>query len=313
MLKLHPFCAAVIEQRREAGLPEFASLPPEGARQLMAQIMAAAPEPTDLPDLASVSDEAIAGPHGPIPIRRFVPHGPSKGTIVYFHGGGWVLGDIDTGDAICRRWAGWANVTVVSIDYRLAPEYPFPIPLDDCFAGLQWAAKNVGGALFVAGDSAGGNLAAAAAIRARGEGGPQLAGQIIIYGALDTDFETQSYREAGPEGWMLSGNDMRYFWHHYLSGGAGRDSVLARPLLLDNAAGLPPAFITTGDCDPLADDNLAYAKMLRDAGIAAELRVDAGMFHGYYSMTEGAEPAKGAVEATIEWVTRQLALSGSAA
>lgn len=307
MRTLHPYCEMLTQKRQEAGIPEYASLPPEGARQLMNQVMAAAPKPTDLPDMASVADQQIDGPHGPITIRRFKPNGEIKGTIVYFHGGGWVLGDIDTGDAMCRRWAGWAGVEVISVDYRLAPEHPFPKPLDDCFAGLQWAAANCPSPWFVAGDSAGGNLAAAIAIRARDEGGPELAGQIIIYGAMDTNYETSSYREVGDKGWLLTGADMRYFWDHYLSGGEGISSPLALPLRVADASGLPPAFITTGDCDVLCDDNLAYAEKLRAAGVPVELRVDAGMIHGYYSMTDFAEPARDAANATVAWIGHQLA------
>ena len=307
MRTLHPYCEMLIQKRLEAGIPEYASLPPEGARQLMAQVMAAAPKPTDLPELASVSDQQIDGPHGPITIRHFKPKGQAKGTIVYFHGGGWVLGDIDTGDAMCRRWAGWAGVEVISVDYRLAPEHPFPKPLDDCFAGLKWAEANCPAPYFVAGDSAGGNLSAAIAIRARDEDGPDLVGQIIIYGAMDTDYETASYREVGDKGWLLTGADMRYFWDHYLTGTNGAPSPLALPLRVANASGLPPAFITTGDCDVLCDDNLAYAEKLRAAGVPVELRVDPGMIHGYYSMTDFAEPAREAVNATVAWIGHQLA------
>lgn len=307
MRTLHPFCAIAVANRKEAGVPEYASLDPDGARALLAKIMAAAPAPTDLPDLASVRDFAIAGPHGDIPVRRYTPHGAPKATIVYFHGGGWVLGDLDIGDSICRRWAGWAGVEVLSIDYRLAPEHPFPGPLDECFAGLKWAAAEMPGPLFIAGDSAGGNLCAAVAIRARDEGGPPLAGQIVIYGALGLDFATESYREVGDKGWMLSRADMEWFWGHYLSGEADKASPLAVPLNLKTADGLAPAFICTGDCDVLCDDNLAYAQLLSDAGVPVELRVEPGMFHGYYSLTSFAEPAKAAVDATIAWIGGQIA------
>ncbi len=305
--RLHPFCATVVANRKEAGIPEYASLDPDGARALMASVMAAAPPATDLPDLASVSDFTIPGPHGDILVRRYTPLGETKATIVYFHGGGWVLGDLDTGDGICRRWAGWAGVEVLSVDYRLAPEHPFPKPLDDCFAGLEWAAANMSGPLLIAGDSAGGNLCAAIATRARDEGGPPLAGQIVIYGALGLDFATASYREVGDKGWMLTGADMDYFWGHYLSGEADNASPLAVPLNLTSASGLAPAFICTGDCDVLCDDNLAYAELLKSAGVPVELRVEPGMFHGYYSMTSFAEPAKATVDATIAWIGRQIA------
>ncbi|MCB2047970.1 MAG: alpha/beta hydrolase [Novosphingobium sp.] len=304
---LHPFCATVVANRKEAGIPEYASLPPEGARALMTSVMAAAPPPTDLPELTAVSNFTIPGPHGDIPVRRYTPLGEAKATIVYFHGGGWVLGDLETGDGICRRWAGWAGVEVLSVDYRLAPEYPFPIPLDECFAGLEWADQNMPHPLFIAGDSAGGNLSAAIAIRARDEGGPDLAGQIVIYGALGLDYETASYREVGDKGWMLSGNDMEYFWGHYLSGDGENGSALAVPLNLKSASGLAPAFICTGDCDVLCDDNLAYADKLREAGVPVELRVDPGMFHGYYSMTSFAEPAKATVDATVRWIGERIA------
>jgi acetyl esterase len=168
----------------------------------------------------------------------------------------------------------------------------------------------MGKPLFIAGDSAGGNLCAAVAIRARDEGGPALAGQIIIYGALGSDFETASYREVGLHGWMLSGADMAYFWEHYLSGEGDRSSPLAIPLNLKDASRLPPTFIAAGDCDVLCDDNIAYAKLLDDAGVPVEFRLDPGMFHGYYSMTEGAEPAKATVDATVAWIGRQIAAAG---
>jgi acetyl esterase len=304
---LHPFCATVVANRKEAGIPEYASLDPDGARALMASVMAAAPKPTDLPDLASVSDFTISGPHGEIPVRRYTPNGEPKATIVYFHGGGWVLGDLDTGDGICRRWAGWAGVEVLSVDYRLAPEHPFPVPLDDCFAGLQWAAANMPGPLFIAGDSAGGNLCAGVAIKARDEGGPPLAGQIIIYGALGLDFDTASYREVGDKGWMLSARTWTISGAITCRAEGDKASPLAVPLNLKDASGLAPAFICAGDCDVLCDDNLAYAELLKSAGVAVELRVDPGMFHGYYSMTSFAEPARATVDATVAWIGRRIA------
>lgn len=306
MTQPHPYFDMLLARRQEAKVPDFSDLPPEGSRALMRGMIAAAPPPGDLPDLAKVSDLTIEGPHGPIPVRRYLPRGKPVGTCVYFHAGGWVIGDLDTGDGTCRRLAGRVGVEVLSVDYRLAPEHPWPQPLDDCYAALEWAATLREAPIFVAGESAGGNLAAACAIRARDCGGPAIAGQIVAYGVMDHDFERASYREVGDKSWLLTTQDMRYFWDHYCPDLAQRASPLLSPLRVEDATGLPPLFFAVGDLDVLRDEGAAYARKLEAAGVPVTLRIDAGMLHGYLGMTEWADPARETVDAAIAWMRERL-------
>src|SRR5579863_3435506 len=166
-MQLHPYHQAIIDANRAAGRPYFHQLNAQDARELLRTAIAAAPPPQDLPELASVEDRTIDGSAGSIPLRIYTPLGTPWGTCVFFHGGGWVIGDLDQSDATCRRLAGQVQCRIVSVDYRLAPEHPYPQPVDDCWAALEWTAHNFPGGLVVAGESAGGNLAAACAIRAR--------------------------------------------------------------------------------------------------------------------------------------------------
>jgi acetyl esterase len=300
--RLHPYSELVLERRRDAKVPDFSALPPEGARALMRAMVAAAPPPGDLPPLVEVSDFTIDGPQGSIPVRHYLPKGKASAVLVYFHAGGWVIGDLDTGDASCRRIAGGANVEVISVDYRLAPEHPWPQPLDDCYAVLEWAAARGDLPIFVMGESAGGNLSAACAIRARDAGGPALAGHVVIYGVMDHDLERPSYRALGDKSCLLTTADMAYFWDHYCASVESRATPLLSPLRIPDAAGLPPLFLAVGDADVLHDEGVAYAEKLRAAGVPVTLRVDPGMLHGYFGMTEWAEPARETVAAAIGWI-----------
>ncbi len=302
----HPYYQAILDAYATMGRPYFHQVTPAEARAMLRASLAAAPPPAGLPELAEVVNESIFAPHGVIAIRRYVPRGTRTGTIVYFHAGGWVIGDLDFADATCRRLAGATSAELISVDYRLAPEHPFPQPLDDAFAALQWAAAEKPGPLVVMGESAGANLAAACAILARGKG-PALAGQCLVYPVTDHDFGTASYTELGAKNWLLSTADMRWFWDHYAPPGIDRSNPLLSPLRVENAAGLPPAMLITGALDPLRDEVLAYAAKLQMAGVPVVSRCDEGMLHGYLGAAGAVPVAAAALAQMAGWIRERLA------
>jgi acetyl esterase len=279
-MQLHPYHQAIIDANRAANRPYFHQLSPAAARELLRAAIAAAPPPQNLPALASVEDREIDGAFGPIPVRIYDPLGTPWGTVVFFHGGGWVIGDLDQVDTTCRRLAGLAQCRIVSVDYRLAPEHPYPAPLDDCWTALAWAQRSFPGGLIVAGESAGGNLAAACAIRARDRGGPLLSGQVLVYPVTGHDFDTGSYRQIGAMNWLLSTADMRWFWDHYCPAGIDRTMPEISPLHVATTGGLAPALVIVGELDPLRDEGLAYARRLAEGGVAVVTRCDSGRRRG---------------------------------
>ena len=303
---MDPHYQAIIKAYRAAGRPFFHQVSPVEARAMLNAGMAAMPAPTDLPDLASVVEHEVEGPHGPIPLRCYVPEGEMVGTAVYLHSGGWVIGDLDFADATCRRLAGLSGCEIVSVEYRLAPEHPFPEPLDDAYAALEWAARERPGPLFLFGESAGGNLAAACAIRARDEDGPRLAGQVLVYPVTDHDFASASYREVGGENWLLSTADMRWFWGHYCPAPADRNNPLASPLHVRDASGLPPAFIAVAELDPLREEGLEFARKLEAGGVSVESRCDPGMLHGYFAAAGAIPLAAEALSAATSWMRHRI-------
>lgn len=302
--KPHPYHQAIIDANRAAGRPYFHQLSPDDARELLRAGIAAAPKPVDLPELAGVENRAIDGPLGPIDVRIYQPLGKAMGTCVFFHGGGWVIGDLDQTDATCRRLAGMAGCTIVSVDYRMAPEYPYPHPVNDCWAAVEWAAEAFPGPLMVAGESAGGNLAAACAIRARDRGGPVLAGQLLAYPVTGHDFETASYQEIGGRNWLLSTADMRWFWDHYCPAGIDRAQPDISPLHLADTRGLAPAMIVLGEFDPLRSEGMAYAVRLAEGGVPTSLRCDAQMIHGYLAAAAAIPVAAQALRDAAQWLAR---------
>ena len=308
-LKLHPYHRAIIDANEAAGRPYFHQLTPEGARELLRAGIAAAPKPTDLPDLAGVEDGMIEGPLGPIAIRTYRPMGKAVGTCIFFHGGGWVIGDLDQSDLTCRRLTGPSQCTIISVDYRMAPEFPYPYPLNDCWAALLWAVQAFPGPLLVAGESAGGNLAAACAIRARDAGGPLLSGQLLAYPVTNHDFATPSYRQIGERNWLLSTKDMRWFWDHYCPQGVDRSDPEISPLKLESTRGLAPAMIVMGEYDPLRSEGLAYAVHLADGGVPVEMRCDTAMIHGYLAAAGAVPVAAEALADAAQWLrARALAI-----
>jgi acetyl esterase len=302
----HPYYQAIIDLYRESNRPFYHQISVEAGRAMLQAATAAAPAPSDLPELTKVWNHEIAGPHGAIPLRVYEPKAAQGGTVVYFHSGGWVIGDINTADATCRRLAGAARCRVVSVNYRLAPEHPFPQPLDDAFASLEWAANEWPERLVVAGESSGGNLAAACAIRSREAGGPALVGQWLAYPVVDHDFSTGSYQDIGPRNWLLSTADMQWFWNHYCPAGIDRTNPEVSPLRVGTVQGLPPAMVVLGELDPLRDEGLAYVARLASAGVSVASRCDAGMVHGYIGGAGAIPAAAEALRTSGDWIRARL-------
>jgi acetyl esterase len=252
--------------------------------------------------VAEVRDVTAAGG---VPVRLLVPEAP-QGVVVYLHGGGWVMGTLDSFEAPLRALANAAGATVAAVDYRLAPEHPFPAALDDSLAAVRWlAAEFAGEPLVVAGDSAGGNLAAVVARRLRGEVPLRL--QVLIYPVTDAALETPSKREFA-ERHGLSAAGMRRFWNLYL-GGADRSDPHASPLRAADLAGVAPAFVLTAEADVLRDEGEAYAAALREAGVPVELIRWPGTIHGFFRWVAAAAPAREAI-AALGAAVRRAVLSG---
>jgi acetyl esterase len=248
----------------------------------------------DLPEIemAVVRDRTIPGPAGSIPVREYRPPAATAPlpVVVFFHGGGWVIGDLDSHDRLARRIAHDAGCVVVSVHYRRAPEDRYPASAEDAYAATSWVSEHAAelGAdpdrLAVVGDSAGGNLAAVVPQMARDRGGPPIAFQLLVYPVIDHSFETDSYRDNG-EGWMLTEKHMRWYWDQYLGPDGDGSDPYASPLRGD-LSGLPPAHVVTAELDPLRDEGDAYADALRAAGVDVTLQRADGLFHGFVSVAE---------------------------
>jgi len=241
--------------------------------------------------VAATEDRLIAGPGGDLPIRIYTPSGQGPFPVtVYMHGGGYVVGDLDTQDMVARALCAWGETILISVDYRLAPEHPFPAAPDDAFAGLRWASDNaamIGGdpaRLGLAGDSAGGNLACAAALMARDAGGPAVRAVVNIYGSCNyPSTDTPSAREFA-DGPILKQDDVAWFWEQYLTDPVTQQhDQRASPMRASSLAGLPPTFVGTAECDPSRDDAEAFAAALAAAGVETQLQRYAGMVHGFAS------------------------------
>lgn len=284
---------AFLKQLAEAGGPALNELSPVEARQMTEQLAAFGGEAEPV---ASVVDRTIPGPAGEIPVRIYTPAGAEPfPVLLYFHGGGWVIGSPNTVHATCALLANRAGAVVVSVDYRLAPEHKFPAAAEDCYAATVWAAENArsfGGdprRIAVAGDSAGGNLAAVVSIMARDKGYPELAYQVLIYPVTDHNFETPSYRENGTD-YFLTTTMMQWFWNHYINGDADGSDWRASPVRVADASNLPPAFVITAEYDPLRDEGEAYAQKLAAAGNIVTVKRYLGQIHGFCTLL-GAMPA----------------------
>lgn len=303
MSDVHPEAESFLETIEDRGVIPFHTLSVEGARSMIRTAYEAGDLPIPSP---VVWDRSIPSDGGSMTLRVYNPSvGESSPVIIYYHGGGWVLGDLETADPLCRCLADRSGYTVVSVDYRLAPEHPFPAAVLDGFRALEWVAKHgptLGidpGRIVVAGDSAGGNLAAAVALMARDRAGPDVVGQLLVYPQLEYAFDTDSYRE-NAEGYYLTRADMKWFWDHYLGRPIDERHPYASPLLAHDLRDLPPTHIVTAELDPLRDDGRQYAERLDAAGIPVTTREYEGMIHGFFTKVTRMECAHQAVDDVIE-------------
>ena len=256
------------------------------------------------PDVAQVHELQAGGPHGSIPLRLYRPLGAAETEVlpvlVYYHGGGWVIGDLDTHDSLCRALANGAGCAVIAIDYRMGPEHRFPAAVDDCLAATRWVHANAEALhldparLAVGGDSAGGNLAAVVSIAARDSGDLAIAFQLLIYPATDQHRTAPSHTENG-QGYLLTTDTMDYFTGHYITDAAQYDDWRASPLLHENLADLPPALVLTAGFDPLRDEGKAYAERLTAAGNRASYVCFDRQIHGFITMGKLIDEANTAV------------------
>jgi len=307
---LDPDAAFVFKAFQEAGRPAYETLSPEEAREYYRQArFVSNPEP---PELKSVAPLAIPAAHGSIPARIYTPNKLRQTDglapcLVFFHGGGWVIGDLDTHDVVCRKLADEGRLIVISIDYRRAPEHKFPAAVDDAIAATAWIAtqaKEFGidaSRLVVGGDSAGGNLATVVAIAARDGNGPAISGQVLIYPATDFTMAHPSHSE--PEtSILLTHSVIRWFRDHYLNGTADVHDWRASPALAGTLVGLPPAYVLTAGADPLRDEGDDYARRLEQAGVAVTYRTFPGQFHGFFTMGKLLQQANVAASEIGTWL-----------
>jgi acetyl esterase len=269
-------------------LPATNQVPPAEARRLFRLRLQRMDTPGE--PVASIEDRRIPGPEGEIPLRIYTPAGRGPfPALVYFHGGGWIVGDLDTHQSGCCFLTNSVPCVVVAVDYRLAPEHKFPTATEDCYAAVRWVVDNARtvnvdpNRIAIGGDSSGGNLAAAVGLMSRDRGGPALVFQLLIYPVIDFNFGTPSYQENGT-GYLLTKELMVHYWQQYLRNEADSNNPYASPVRAENLKGLPPAFILTAQYDPLRDEGQAYAQRLRDAGVPALVHNYDGLIHGFWSM-----------------------------
>jgi len=285
---IDPEARAYLDHMASLDLPTLAEQGAVEARRLNS--LRAPSLAGELEDVAHIEDGRLPGPGGEIPFRLYSP-APDRTlpALLYVHGGGWVYGDLDTHDSVCRALARRAECVVLAIDYRLAPENPYPAAVEDAWAGLNWLhdhAADLGadaGRIAVGGDSSGGNLSAVLAQRSRDRDGPKLAAQVLIYPVTDCDFDTPSYRDAAT-GYGLTRDSMLWYWNQYLPDQARRVSPEASPLRAPDLSGLPPALVITCKLDALASEGAAYADALRSAGVRVAHLHEPDMIHGYIRM-----------------------------
>jgi acetyl esterase len=307
---LDPDAAAVFKAFQEAGRPPYETVSAAEARELYLKgRFVTNPEP---PELQSVQPLAIPSPAGSIPARLYTPKTLRKAgglapCLVFFHGGGWVIGDLDSHDVVCRKLADEGQLIVISVDYRLAPEHKFPAAVDDAIEATKWIAGNAkqfgidASRLMVGGDSAGGNLAAVVAIAARDGNGPGIAGQVLIYPATDFAMTHPSHRE--PEtSILLTHSVIKWFRDHYLDGAADAADWRASPARATTLSGLPPAYVLTAGADPLRDEGDEYAARLKEAGVPVTYRTFPGQFHGFFTMGKLLQQANVAASEIAVWL-----------
>ena len=296
---LDPQAQKILEEAAALGLPAYQDLSPTEARKQMLEL---APPVDPLLSVKKVEDRSIPGPESDIPIRLYYPKGnPPFPAVVYFHGGGWVIGDLDTHHSFCHALANTSSCLIVSVDYRLAPEHRYPAAVEDAYAATKWVAENAAvmqadpDRLAVCGDSAGGHLAAVVAMMARDRKGPPIELQILIYPITDFNFDTPSYLE-NREGYVLTRDLMQWFWNHFIADEADANDPYVCPLQASKLSDLPGALIITAEYDPLRDEGEAYGEKMRAAGVNVKLTRYSGMMHAFIRMTAHLDKAKEALD-----------------
>ncbi len=297
-MPLHPQAAAFLEIWNRVNATPMETLPVTETRGVLA---ASAGPLSNPPRLAGIADLTIDTPAGPLRVRLYQPAEPAtRGVCLYFHGGGWALNSVDTHDDLVRRLCAAAGCTMVSVDYRLAPEHPYPAAVEDAYSALQWVREwapewNVDHErIAVAGDSAGANLAAAVTLVTRDRGGPSIRQQVLVYPITDADFTRASYIE-NADGYFLTTGQMRWFWEMYCPDESRRSESYASPLRAPSLRGLPPALILTAEYDPLRDEGEAYADALHEAGVAAALHRYPGMIHAFLRRADTFDDSRAAI------------------
>lgn len=276
--------AALLAQLQEAAVPTLGTASVTETREMAMGFIALQGEAEPV---ARVVHRFIPGPGADLPVRVYYPEGDGPfPAYVLYHGSGWTIANLDVADVPARAFVNRSGCAVVAVNYRKAPEHPFPAPLEDCYAALCWTVANAEdlgldpGRIGVTGDSAGGNLAAAVCLKARDDHGPSIAHQLLVYPVTDHSFDTPSYQE-NAEGYLLERQSMEWFWGHYLADPADGDHPYASPLRAPDLAGLPPAFVVTAGFDPLRDEGERYADRLREAGVTVRARRYETMIHGF--------------------------------
>ena len=312
-MPLDPQAQAVLDQALDNGAPPITELSPAQAREAYRQSrLPTQPEPLPVEILR---DFDVLGSHGPVPVREYRPLGSRQDAmlpaLIYFHGGGWVVGDRNTHDTLCRELCNLAACSVFSVDYHMGPEFPFPAAVDDALSVTRWLSLHArevsidAGRLAVGGDSAGGNLAATVALALRDESEIHIACQLLIYPATDMRFQTPSYRQYA-QGYLLTEAAMTYFRGHYVQDPASYNDWRASPLLADDHSGLPPTLVITAGFDPLKDDGRLYADKLSSAGGAVQHTCFEHQMHGFVGMGKMIDEANTAVRLCADWLKRHL-------
>ena len=311
-MPLDPQIRQVMEDTAALGLPAPYTVSPEEARA-NAKKRPRSPGP----EVAKVEDRSIPGPDSDVPVRVYTPEGNGPFPILaWYHGGGWVVGDLESADATARDLCVGGECVVVSVDYRLAPDAKFPGPANDCWAATTWAVENAvsingdASRLAVGGDSAGGNIAAAMCLMAADQGGPEIVFQLLIYPVTDVDFTTVSYDD-NAEGYGLTKVTMEWYWDHYLESMADASNPYAAPLQAKSLAGQPPALVITAEYDPLRDEGEAYAKRLSEAGVATTATRYDGVIHGFFNMNAVVDKSQQAVDEASAALRNAFARSGA--
>jgi len=298
-MAVDPQVRKLLDGLEAVGGPRYIEMSAEDGRQWFNDLR----RPYEVP-IGHVADREIPGPEGEIPVRLYTPvevTADALPALVYFHGGGWVVGDLESHDPVCRALANASGCKVISVDYRLAPEHPWPAAPDDSFAAVQWVVANAdsigvdGQRIAVGGDSAGGNLAAAVTLRARAAQSPYISFQLLIYPALDASMSLPSIGE-NAEGYFLEKAGMDWFYGHYIPAGTDEKDPDISPMFCDDLAGLPSAYIVTAGYDPLRDEGRDYADRLKNAGVPVTYANYPGMVHGFFGFQATVDAAREAVQ-----------------